>query len=194
MTDSFHIKSWSKSFLERNRDVFIVSLLTILISFFGTILFLHFTAENVQVAETEMTYIENEEMDEEELTWKTVFVHNFMILLPALIGVFTFGFITFWYMVLQGYLLGTSIYYLAQDLSLWLVFKYTFLHGIFEFIAIALVGTFALKPGIITIKCIVQKKRFIEKRDVKDMFILLMLYCMFLFLAAVIEGLVSYNI
>lgn len=180
------------SFLKRNRDAFFISLLTVLISFFGTIIYLQLTgAGDVAAMGQDTAVIDRGEPVEEELTWKSVFFHNFMILLPACIGVLSFGFISFWYIVLQGYLLGSSIFYLSKDLSAWLVFKYTFFHGVFEILAIVLVGAFAMKPAVVTFKCVVLKKPFFQKRDFKDMALLFVFYVSFLFVAALIEGLVT---
>lgn len=97
----------------------------------------------------------------------------------------------FWYILLQGYLLSTSIFYLSKEFSFWFVFKYTIFHGFFEILAIILVGAFALKPAVVTFKCIILKKPFFQKRDFKDMSILFVLYVFFLFLAALIEGLIQ---
>lgn len=192
MENRLSFRAVGMSFLKRNRDVFSISLLTVLISFFGTIIYLQLTdAGDVAAMGQEAAVIDGHKPDEEELTWKTVFFHNFMILLPACIGVLSFGFISFWYIMLQGYFLGSSIFYLSKDLSAWLVFKYTFLHGVFEILAIALVGAFAMKPAVVTFKCVVLKKPFFQKRDFKDMALLFVFYVSFLFVAALIEGLVT---
>lgn len=46
--------------------------------------------------EQEAVVIVSENLDDEELTWQSIFFHSFMILLPACIGVFSFGFVSFW--------------------------------------------------------------------------------------------------
>ena len=66
--------------------------------------------------------------------------------------------------VRQGYLLSTSIFYLSKEFSFWFVFKYTIFHGVFEILAIILVGAFALKPAVVTFKCIIKKPFFQKKR------------------------------
>ncbi|MFD1706976.1 stage II sporulation protein M [Siminovitchia sediminis] len=192
MANQFSIKAVGLSFMKRNRDVFVLSLLTVLASFFGTILYLQLTgAGEVAAMVQEASVLDVEEPVEEELTWTSVFQHNFMILLPACIGVLSFGFVSFWYIVLQGCLLGSTIFYLSKDLSAWMVFKYTFLHGVFEILAIALVGAFAMKPAVVTFNCVALKKPFFQKRDFKDMALLFVFYVSFLFIAALIEGLIT---
>ncbi|MFS0646411.1 stage II sporulation protein M [Siminovitchia sp. 179-K 8D1 HS] len=192
MINHLNLRAYGLSFLERNRDAFLFSLFTILISFFGTMIYLQLSgAGDVAAMVQDSAAMKEEDFTEEDVTWKSVFIHNFMILLPACIGVFSFGFISFWYIIMQGCLLGASIFYLSKDLSFWLVFKYTFLHGVFEILAIALVGAFALKPAVVTFKCLAFKKRFLQKRDFKDMALMFVLYVSFLFVAALIEGLVT---
>lgn len=188
----FRLKAFGMAFLERNRDVFLLSLLIVLISFFGPMIYLQLTdVREATDMEQEAVVIVSENLDDEELTWQSIFFHNFMILLPACIGVFSFGFVSFWYILLQGYLLSTSIFYLSKEFSFWFVFKYTFFHGVFEILAIILVGAFALKPAVVIFKCIILKKPFFQKRDFKDMSILFVLYVFFLLLAALIEGLIT---
>nr|MDF9458983.1 stage II sporulation protein M [Bacillus pumilus] len=114
--------------------------------------------------------------------------------LPALIGVFSLGFLSIIYVSLQGYLLGVSIYSISQTMSISTVITFTIFHGIFEMIAIALVTAFAIKPGEITIESIRGNRKFIQKQDLIDMVVLLAMYIIFLFTASVIEGLILLNI
>ncbi|WP_339229748.1 hypothetical protein [Aeribacillus sp. FSL K6-2833] len=96
------------AFLERNRDVFLLSLLIVLISFCGPMIYLQLTdVREATDMEQEAVVIVSENLDDEELTWQSIFFHNFMILLPACIGVFSLVSF-FWYILLQGYLLSTS--------------------------------------------------------------------------------------
>ncbi|WP_232713325.1 stage II sporulation protein M [Bacillus xiapuensis] len=82
--------------MKRNRDAFLFSLLTILISFFGPMIYLQLTgAGDVNTIEQAVTVMNMENSDEEDLTWQSVFFHNLMILLPVCIGVLSFGFVSF---------------------------------------------------------------------------------------------------
>lgn len=90
----FRLKAFGMAFLERNRDVFLLSLLIVLISFFGPMIYLQLTdVREATDMEQEAVVIVSENLDDEELTWQSIFFHSFMILLPACIGVFSFGFV-----------------------------------------------------------------------------------------------------
>lgn len=89
----FRLKAFGMAFLERNRDVFLLSLLIVLISFCGPMIYLQLTdVREATDMEQEAVVIVSENLDD-ELTWQSIFFHSFMILLPACIGVFSFGFV-----------------------------------------------------------------------------------------------------
>ncbi|WP_309415555.1 stage II sporulation protein M [Bacillus pumilus] len=173
-----------------------LALLVVFISFFGTILFLSIN-NDMNVTTIPLSYLEEGVSDSENDGFAvcfSIFSHNFIILLPALIGVFSLGFLSIIYVSLQGYLLGVSIYSISQTMSISTVITFTIFHGIFEMIAIALVTAFAIKPGEITIESIRGNRKFIQKQDLIDMVVLLAMYIIFLFTASVIEGLILLNI
>ncbi len=182
------VRNFLISFVRRNIWVFIFSVSLFLISLFGTII--------IQVLEeptvsNSPTLTSGEELEINEVVWFSIFKHNFFMLTPVLLGVFTLGFISIIYLVLQGYLLGVSIYSIAHDLSFLTIIKYTLIHGIFEVVAISLVASFSIKPGYIVINSIFRSKNFINKQDLLDMLCLLILYVVFLFSASIVEGLVE---
>lgn len=101
------VRNFLISFVRRNIWVFIFSVSLFLISLFGTII--------IQVLEeptvsNSPTLTSGEELEINEVVWFSIFKHNFFMLTPVLLGVFTLGFISIIYLVLQGYLLGVSIY------------------------------------------------------------------------------------
>lgn len=126
--------------------------------------------------------------------WFTIFSHNFIILLPVLIGVLSLGFLSIIYVSIQGYLLGVTIYSISQTMPISTVITFTIFHGIFEMTAIALVTAFAIKPGEITIDSIRGNRKFIQRQDLIDMAVLLVTYVFFLLTASFIEGLILINI
>jgi len=171
-------------FVTQNKGVFLLSFITICVSFLGTIITLHLTGENIQ-NHPEIS------VPLEEINWFEIFQHNLIVISPVILGVFTFGFISFWYIVLQSYLLGLTIYYSCQQIPLLIVLKYTVPHGIFELLAMCFAGAFALKPFVVTIKCILFDGPFINKSDLRDMVIILFLFLMFLLIASLVEGLIT---
>ncbi|USY30784.1 MULTISPECIES: stage II sporulation protein M [Bacillus] len=172
-----------------------MALLVVFISFFGTILFLSIN-NDINVTTIPLSYLEEGVSDSENDGFAvfSIFSHNFIILLPALIGVFSLGFLSIIYVSLQGYLLGVSIYSISQTMSISTVITFTIFHGIFEMIAIALVTAFAIKPGEITIESIRGNRKFIQKQDLIDMVVLLIMYIIFLFTASLIEGIILLSI
>lgn len=196
-TKLYHSKyNWINLFIKRNSRVLKLALLVVFISFFGTILFLSIN-NDMNVTTIPLSYLEEGVSDSENDGFAvcfSIFSHNFIILPPALIGVFSLGFLSIIYVSLQGYLLGVSIYSISQTMSISTVITFTIFHGIFEMIAIALVTAFAIKPGEITIESIRGNRKFIQKQDLIDMVVLLAMYIIFLFTASVIEGLILLNI
>ncbi|KIL11081.1 stage II sporulation protein M [Bacillus safensis] len=188
--------NWLKLFIKRNFRVLKLALLVVFISFFGTILFLSIN-NDINVTTIPLSYLEEGVSDSENDGFAvcfSIFSHNFIILLPALIGVFSLGFLSIIYVSLQGYLLGVSIYSISQTMSISTVITFTIFHGIFEMIAIALVTAFAIKPGEITIESIRGNRKFIQKQDLIDMVVLLIMYIIFLFTASLIEGIILLSI
>jgi len=176
-------------FFVRNKGALLLSAAIICISFWGTIIALLFTGEaeyaNIQNYSETATSIG--EIDLGDINWVDIFMHNLIILSPVILGVFTFGFVSLWYMVWQNYLLGHAIYCAVQQAPLLTVLKYTVPHGIFEFLAIWLVGAFALNPFVILVRSIVFNGGFIGKRDFRDMMIMLLLFLVVLLFAAMVE-------
>ncbi|MEM5029851.1 stage II sporulation protein M [Priestia sp. WB3] len=193
----YHFKyNWLKLFIKRNFRVLNLALLVVFISFLGTILFLSIN-NDLNVTTIPLSYLEEGGSDSENdglAVCFSIFSHNFIILLPALIGVFSLGFLSIIYVSLQGYLLGVSIYSISQTMPISTVITFTIFHGIFELIAIALVTAFAIKPGEITFESIRGNRKFIQKQDLIDMVVLFTMYIIFLFTASLIEGLILLNI
>ncbi len=193
----YHFKyNWLKLFIKRNFRVLNLALLVVFISFLVTILFLSIN-NDLNVTTIPLSYLEEGGSDSENdglTVCFSIFSHNFIILLPALIGVFSLGFLSIIYVSLQGYLLGVSIYSISQTMPISTVITFTIFHGIFELIAIALVTAFAIKPGEITIESIRGNRKFIQKQDLIDMVVLFTMYIIFLFTASLIEGLILLNI
>lgn len=177
-------------FAKQNKDVFLLSFALICISFFGTIITLYFTGDNIHSNFESPVYLGKSE-DIEDIQWFDIFKHNLIVLSPVIIGAFTFGFISFWYIMFQSYLLGLTIYGICQQLPLLIVLKYTLPHGIFELLAMCFAGTFAFKPGVVTIKCILSNKSFINKYDLRDMLVTLFLFVFFLLISSLVEGLIT---
>ncbi|MCQ6277180.1 stage II sporulation protein M [Bacillus sp. V3B] len=172
-----------------------LALLVVFISFFGTLLFLSLNSD-MTLSTSPYPFQEDvsESKNEESIVWFSIFSHNFIILLPALIGVLSLGFLSILYVSLQGYLLGVTIYSFSQTMPISTLITFTIFHGGFEMIAIALITAFAIKPGDITIQSIRGKRTFIQRTDLKDMAVLIMLYVVFLLIAAVIEGIILVNL
>ncbi|WP_025027316.1 stage II sporulation protein M [Caldalkalibacillus mannanilyticus] len=185
----------SKSFVKRNLLPLFVAGFVVLCSFFGTILFQSITNGTESDVYQKVVYEDKEVTQvDEEISWADIFIHNFIILFPAILGILSFGFISFWYLILQGYLLGVSIFTVSQHLPLGTVLKYTVPHGIFEILAIIFLGAFAFKPSIVILSHFLFNKPFMNKRDFHDITILFALFVIFLFIAALVEGLITPNL
>jgi stage II sporulation protein M len=175
-------------FITRNKGAFLLSAGIICISFLGTMVALLLASKTAQ---TNIQNYPGAYSSLGELNWTNIFLHNLVVLSPVVLGVFTFGFVSLWYMIWQSYLLGHAIYYSCQLAPPLTVLKYTVPHGIFEFLAMCFAGTFALKPFIVTSKSILFDEPFISKRDLRDMGILLFLFHVFLLIAAFVEAFVT---
>jgi stage II sporulation protein M len=175
-------------FTARNKGVLLLSAGVIYISFLGTIVALQLASETAQ---TNIQNYPEASSSFGEINWIDIFLHNLIVLSPVVLGVFTFGFISLWYLVWQNYLLGLAIHHACQQVPLLTVLKYTVPHGIFEFLAMFFVGAFALKPFVVVLRSIRFNEAFINKCDLRDMMIMLFLFLVFLLVAALVEVFVT---
>lgn len=186
------VKGKMKSFYQDNKGPFYLSAIIFLASFFGSILYMDLVyTDDIELGSKLNT---SNYIPAEGIVWYDIFFHNFFILIPIFIGVFTLGFVSFWYIFLQGNLLGSSIYFASQELHLTQILKFTLFHGVFEFLAVIIAGTIAFKPIYIIFKHLFLKKGFFKKSDFRDAIILFFLFIIFLVVAALIEGFITVNL
>jgi stage II sporulation protein M len=107
------IKIFVIEFLRDNTAPLLLSTILFLASFFGTIAFQIVGRGNLFSKEKVVTLDIN--VSQNAINWVEIFMHNFIVLLLVLLGILTFGFISFWYIILQGYLLGITISSLLQE-------------------------------------------------------------------------------
>lgn len=176
-------------FLRENAVPLLLSFIIFHVSFFGTII-VQLTMNDL-VLTSHSVKTENMNIHENPTAWYDIFTHNFFVLFPAFIGVLSFGFISFWYIVIQGYLLGITISTLLQEFTPLFVLKYTLPHGVFEILAISFLGAFSFKPGTVLIRKLFFHKEIKVKKSLRDLILLFLLYISFLFLSALIEGYVT---
>ncbi|MDG5790186.1 stage II sporulation protein M [Evansella sp. AB-P1] len=187
------MKEAVKEMYQNNKGPFYLSTFGLFFSFFGTIIYMNIfynasmeIPSGVNTAPNESTY--------QEIVWYEIFIHNFMILIPIIIGIISLGFISFLYICFQGNLLGSSIFFLSKELPVSLIMKYTIFHGIFEMLAVIIVGTLALKPLFVIFGHIFFNKPFFKRKDIKEMIVLFILFILLLLVAALIEGLITVNL
>ncbi|WP_100374809.1 stage II sporulation protein M [Bacillus sp. FJAT-45037] len=179
----------TKSFLKKNSFPLILSFGVFFLTFFGTIL-VELWKVGFKIS-PDLLIVDEINISQNATPWNEILIHNFIVLLPVLLGVFNLGLLSFWYIILQGYLLGVTVSILIQEFPISFIFKYTLAHGVFEFLAIGFLGAFAFKPGVLIIDKVILNKRVCMKSSMKQIGLLFFLFLFFLLISAIVEGFIT---
>lgn len=96
-----------KLFLKSNTIPLTLSFGLFFLTFLGTIVFELW--KNGFIINSDPSIINEIDISQKPVPWNEIFIHNFVILTPILLGILNLGLLSFFYLILQGYLLGVSI-------------------------------------------------------------------------------------
>ncbi len=177
--------------LKRNLPIIVLSSLIFMLSFFIGFLQHYnpgeYVLENCVICKYKSL---------EDISLPEILINNIKVILYLVLGGFTAGFLTLHNLIVNGFLVGSSLKFLVcRDLPYHVIILLTLPHGVFEIAAVIFAGAAGFKIPFEVVRYLLgRKNKVLTKEDLKEFLILSLVAIVLIIIAAWIEAYVTSDI